>query len=199
MEAATMWNSLVRVGLAAVALSASSAFAQFGNPAFTPPGIVEERPGVPAPHQPNQTDRLFTVLIADGGLAEVAFGQEAGGRASMPLVREFAQRMVADHGKGNQQVQMLAKANAIVLPAELGSDHKVVLGQLQKLTGRAFDLRYAQSQVEDHQKALQLLEWEIDGGQDPDLKTFAIATLPVIMDHLKAAQALLAKVQIGGN
>ncbi len=192
-----MWNSLVRGGLAALALSASSAFAQFGNPAFMPPGIAEERPGVPAPHQPNQTDRLFAVLIADGGLAEVTFAQEAIARGSLPAVREFAQRMVNDHTKANQQVQMLAKANSIILPGELGSDHKVVFGQLQQLSGSAFDLRFARSQVEDHQKALQLLEWEIDGGQDPDLRTFAISNLPIILDHLKAAQAMLAKVQLG--
>jgi putative membrane protein len=48
--------------------------------------------------------------------------------------------------------------------------------------------------VQDHQKAAQLLEWEIGSGQDTQLKSFAAETLPVVLQHLQMARNLQAQM-----
>src|SRR4051794_24801466 len=72
---------------------------------------------------------------------------------------------------------------------------------LEKLEGDAFDISYIRSQVVDHQKTAQLLEWEIGFGEDADVQRFASATLPVL-EHLQAArdlQAELARLALANN
>ena len=69
---------------------------------------------------------------------------------------------------------------------------------LEKLSGRPFDLAYMDSQIQDHQKTAQLLEWEIGSGQDPALKKFASEALPTVLQHLRLAQDLKAQLTGGG-
>jgi putative membrane protein len=79
-------------------------------------------------------------------------------------------------------------------PADLDKDHKVMLEQLGKVDGRAFDAAYIRGQVVDHQRSAQLYEWIIDSGQDPRLASYAMATLPVVLRHLEMAKALQAQL-----
>ena len=46
----------------------------------------------------------------------------------------------------------------------------------------------------DHQKAVQLLEYEIGSGQDVELKSFAAEILPIVLQHLRTAQDLQAEL-----
>ena len=46
----------------------------------------------------------------------------------------------------------------------------------------------------EHQKTVQLLAWEIDSGQDAEIKQFAAATLPTVMHHLEMARNLVAEL-----
>ncbi len=66
--------------------------------------------------------------------------------------------------------------------------------QLEQLSGAEFDRAYLQGQVADHQKAMQLLEWEIGSAQDTALKSFASETLPVVLEHLQLAQDIQAQM-----
>jgi putative membrane protein len=63
--------------------------------------------------------------------------------------------------------------------------------ELERLSGPDFDIAYMRAQVQDHQKAAQLLEWEIGSGQDMELVHFASETLPEVLDHLQMAQHLI--------
>jgi putative membrane protein len=173
-------------------LLAIPASAQIGNPAGMKPGTPESAPGIPAPHQLNTQDRLFIMLVGAGGLAEVEFGRLAQEKAQNPAVKNFARRMVEDHEAANEQLSSLAEAAGVTPPKELDPEHKAMRGQLQKLSGRQFDFAYMQGQVQDHQKTVQILEWELGSGQDPALKNFAAKPLPKIYDHLRMAQSVQA-------
>jgi putative membrane protein len=60
---------------AAIVLAGFSALAQIGNPAGMGVDTKMARPGIPAPHQTNNQDRLFAQLAASGGLAEIELGR----------------------------------------------------------------------------------------------------------------------------
>lgn len=177
-----------------LALLPAAAVAQIGNPAGMAPDTRMEAPGKPAPNQTNYQDRLFAHLASSGGMAEVEFGRLAAEKAANTRVKEFAQRMVEDHGKANDTLKGLADKSKIPLPDELGPDHQKQRAELEKLEGAAFDLAYMQGQVVEHQKTVQLLAWEIDSGQDAEIQRFAAATLPTVMRHLEMARDLVAEL-----
>jgi putative membrane protein len=169
-----------------VALLAVPAAGQEGNPAFMTPET--------GPKQPNTTDRVFVHAAAIGGMAEVEFGRLAGQKAQNGAVKEFARRMVDDHSKANDRLIGLAKEDGIAVPKEVDEEHKEMRQRLTTANGAEFDLAYLQGQVIEHQKTVQLLEYEIGSGQDTDLKSFAAEILPIVLQHLRAAQALQAEM-----
>jgi putative membrane protein len=183
---------LIVAGLVAVAVVPAAA--QMGNPAGRTPGTPQSEPGQPAPHHPNAQDRLFVYLAHTGGLAEVAAGRSAEKRASSAAVRDFARRMVQDHSKANEQLVPLAKAANIPLPETPDPDHRAQQSELDKLSGAAFDRAYMQQQLVGHQKMTTILQWQIGSGQDPALQRHATQNLPIVLEHLRMAQVIIAEL-----
>lgn len=167
-------------------------FAQIGNPGFMAPDTRFDAQGMPEPNQPNANDVLFAQLVAEGGMAEVALAQLAVERAGAEAVTDFANRMIEDHSAANDELAGLAEASGIPLPDGLNAEHQAMRDRLEGMEGAEFDLAYMRGQIVDHQKTTQLLMWEITAGQDADLQRFAAATLPTILDHLRAAQGIVA-------
>ncbi|TPI45311.1 DUF4142 domain-containing protein, partial [Mesorhizobium sp. B3-1-1] len=64
----------------------------------------------------------------------------------------------------------------------------------QKLALVEFDLAYISGQIVDHQKTVQLLEWEIGSGRDPDVQHFASDILPAVLEHLRMARDIRSKL-----
>lgn len=176
----------------AVAALPPAGLAQIGNPGFFAPDTRFDAPGQPAPNQPNANDVLFAQLVAEGGRAEVAFAELAAEKADADAVGDFASRMIDDHSAANDRLAGLAEDSGIPLPEGLNPDHEAMLAELEGLEGRDFDLAYMRGQVVDHQKATQLLIWEINAGQEGELQRFASDTLPTILEHLRLAQEIVA-------
>jgi putative membrane protein len=182
-----------------VVLLTAPATAQPGNPAGMAPLTPQEAPGKPAPHQPNQADRLFVRQAAMGGLAEVELGKLAAQKGQSDAVKDFARLMIEDHVKANERLSALAEQAGLTPPKEIDQEHRAVRDRLEKLSGAEFDRAYIQSQLQDHQKTAQLLEWEIGSAQDPALKSFAAETLPVVLRHLRRAQEIAAELTGGAS
>lgn len=179
---------------AAALLCANPAVGQIGNPAGVMPGSEQAAPGVPAPHETNVQDRLFTRLAAAGGKAEVEIGQLAQQKALRQGVKDFARMMIEDHTKANEKLANLAQGAGIPLPAGLDPDHLAMRAKLEKLSGADFEVNYMLAQIEDHQKTAQLLKWEIGSGQNALLQQFAAEVLPTVLGHLRRAQMLAAEL-----
>src|SRR5690242_2717500 len=60
-------------------------------------------------------DRTFLQKVAIGGHKEVAIAKMAVERASSSEVKSFAQRLVDDHSKANEEVQALASQKGVTL------------------------------------------------------------------------------------
>ena len=52
-------------------------------------------------------------------LAEIQLGQLALQKSTNPKVRQFAQKMVDDHSKANDQLRQVASANGLTVPEDL--------------------------------------------------------------------------------
>lgn len=167
-----------------VALMVTQAIAQIGNPAGVAPDTKEQATGIPAPPQANQADRTFAVQIATGGMAEIELSRLAEQRSKIDAVKALACRMIQDHSKANEELGSLASRDHIALEQRLDLEHAEDRDRLASLNGALFDLEYLRLQQQDHQRAVQLLEYEVGSGQDMDLQQFASRILPVIFAHL---------------
>jgi putative membrane protein len=129
-----------------------------------------------------------------GGRAEVEAGKLAARKAQTPSVKDFANHMVSAHSSAGERLSALVKTDGYFAPSQLDMDHRVQMDQLQKATGKSFDELYIRAQIVDHQKSAQLYEWIIDNGQDPRLQSFAMDSLPAVLQHLESAKMILAQL-----
>jgi putative membrane protein len=141
------------------------------------------------------SDEKFVENAASGGMAEVRLGQLAEDKAQSPAVKNFAKRMVADHGKANNELKETASKENITLPASESARDRATYERLSKLSGAAFDRAYAREMVTDHTKDVSEFQREARSGKNGALKNFASSKTPVLEDHLKMAQEMQKQVE----
>ncbi|PSB33893.1 DUF305 domain-containing protein [Chlorogloea sp. CCALA 695] len=165
------------------------------TPTTTPSPLSSPTPTPTTPTNPgvrsslSQFDKQFMVEAAQGGMAEVAFGKIATQKASSNVVKEYARRMVVEHTKANNELKALAKQKGVTLPTTIGKKNEDLKQKLSKLSGAKFDQEYMkEAGLKSHTEQAQLFERQVARGQDPDVKSFAAKTLPVVQKHLQHAQ-----------
>lgn len=139
-------------------------------------------------------DQTFVTKAGGSGMYEVEISKLAMDKASDPAVKEFAQMMVTDHTKANDELKQLAESKGASVPPALPKDKQAVIDKMSKLSGAKFDKAYHdQVGIKDHKTDIALFEKEAKSGQDPDLKAWADKTLPVLKTHLQHAQDMKPK------
>jgi putative membrane protein len=199
-------KKMMAYGTAVLALAAAPVFAQTGSPAGQTSGQTSGQTGSMQTSRPGGTadsmrasspDHMFVMEAAQGGMAEVALGRLASQKASNDRVKQFGQRMVADHSKANDELKAVAQAKSITIPADLDAKHKATQDRLSKLSGAEFDRAYIQEMVADHQKDVADFRKEAQGGSDSAVKAFAAKTLPTLEEHYKMVQDINSSLRSG--
>jgi putative membrane protein len=142
-----------------------------------------------------EADQTFVEKVAQDNIAEMDLGELAKEKAQSDEVKQFAQRMIDDHGKAQEQLEPIAQSKGAVVPTEAGEEHSKIRAELAELEGEEFDQKYMAAMAEDHQKAVDLFQKQAEEGQDPELKSFAEQTLPIIKEHLTQAQSMVQQAQ----
>ena len=144
------------------------------------------------------SDRELMQTMARQGLAEVEIGRIAETNAESPEVKQFARQMIEDHGKANRELQVIAARKGITLPTEPDAAHEQELAVAKKTRGAEFDKLYAnEAALEDHAAAKQVFQDAAKNAEDPELRSFAQKTLPVIEQHFQMAQQLHRSINGG--
>ena len=135
------------------------------------------------------SDAQFLHQAAHGGFAEVEGSRLAQRKATHPLLRSFAERMIEDHLRSNAELARLAESKGVELPRAPSAAQKGRLRALSSLDGLAFDRQYIdQMGVMAHENTMALYRQASANAKDPDVKAFATRTLPVLNQHLDAAR-----------
>lgn len=195
-------NMIAGVAALALVFGAGPAFAQYSR-AQAP---EERHPDSTSDQGSSQTDREsaqkssantkaagdenFAKKAAEGGMAEMKFGQLAQEKGSHPAVKDFGRRMVRDHSKANEELKSAASTQSIALPNEPDKQDQATYDRLSKLSGEAFDRAYARDMVKDHSKDVSEFQKEAKNGQDQAIKNFAAQTLPTLQSHLDQARQM---------
>lgn len=147
--------------------------------------------------KPSKSDDNFMKKVAEDGLAEVELGNLAVQKASNPEVKQFAQMVVDDHTKADQQLQGLASSKSVTLPDKPGMKERTEKDRLERTSGAKFDKAYMDHVVKDHQNDVNAFRDEIQSGHDSAVKDFAQKTLPKLEEHLQKAESVDAAMKSG--
>ena len=143
------------------------------------------------------TSNDFVDSAAAGGIAEVETSRLALEKSSSADIKAFANMMITDHSKANDELAALAKKNDIEVP-----DSTTLVKQAKEkildLRDESFDAAYANNQVKAHEETIELFKKQANTVTDDkvkgatDLKGFAQKMLPALEKHLAAAKQLQA-------
>jgi putative membrane protein len=147
------------------------------------------------PASPDQ----FVMKASESGLAEVNLSRLAEERASDPEVKKFAQHMVQDHTKANQELLGVVNRKQLRAAQQMDRKHQELMDKLTQMRGADFDRAYMDAMVKDHEETVSLFQAASKGMDDSDLKGFASKTLPTLQEHLKMAKEVRDKAKGGGT
>jgi putative membrane protein len=140
--------------------------------------------------QVNTEDFVNKVAISD--MTEIQSSQLTLSRSPDADTKPFAEKMVKDHQQTSAELKSLIDGGKVhaTLPKALDAEHQKLLDALKATQGKQFDEAYDLMQVEAHEKAVALVEEYARDGDNPDLKSWAMKTLPHLQEHLAMAKRL---------
>ena len=145
-------------------------------------------------------DRKFIEEAAGSGMFEVQAAQLAARQASDPKVKSFAEMLVDQHTKANDDLVKLANAKRVELSAAPPRDMRRDLEKLGKKQGQEFDTEFVREVgIKAHEKNIKAFEKAGKDTKDTELKAFIDKTLPTLKEHLAMAQKLPQAGKQGGE
>lgn len=136
------------------------------------------------------TPAMFVTNAAIGGMYEVEAGRIAAQRSTNPRIKAFGEKMVADHGKANEELKPIAAAANLTVPTALDQRHQGLIDNLRGATDQDFDRVYLQQQEAAHNETAMMLETYGRTGDHEGLKGWAAKTLPVVHAHARTVDGL---------
>lgn len=144
-------------------------------------------------HAANEVESIstddFVEEASAKGIAEIETAKLALEKARSEDVKGFAQMMIDDHRRANQQLGELAKSKDLEVSddAELINQAKAMVLQLR--SEESFDKAYMNNQVVAHQQTIELFRRGVKV-DDEEIAAFARETLPKLEQHLQHAERI---------
>jgi putative membrane protein len=136
-------------------------------------------------------DRKFIETAAGSGMFEVQVSQLAASKATDANVKSFASMLVDHHTAANNELTKIANARGVELPAAPPRALRRDIEKLGKKSGDEFDRDYVRNVgIKAHEKDIKMFQRASKDVKDAELKAFVDKTLPVIREHLAAAEKL---------
>lgn len=143
------------------------------------------------------TVETFVDQASAKGIAEIEAGHLALRESSEPHVKRFARTMVSEHSAINRNLIRLAQSKDIPVADEAELINKAKLTMLKVRDGESFDIAYARNQITTHEEAINLFQKAVFLA-DADISKFAEKNLPVLQEHRRMAETLLATIKPAG-
>ena len=137
----------------------------------------------------DRASQRFITKAIEGNLAEVEMGKLAQEKGSSEGVRAYGQMLQQDHSAAAQKSTVVATQMGITPPREPNKTQKAMHHSLARLSGAAFDTKFAAEMVKDHKKEIGEYE-KAAKKQNSPASGYAAETLPTLRKHLETAQSL---------
>lgn len=142
-------------------------------------------------------DPSFLAKAHQSNVGEILLARQALSKSTNPAVRQFAQHMVDDHTKADNELMQLAMQEGIRLanavPAEFFLSYRI----FAELSGTLFDRAYMEANVKAHTDAVSTFVHYANNEADPEQRAYAAATLPSLQQHLNDATQIRDSISAG--
>jgi putative membrane protein len=142
------------------------------------------------------TDTRIAAIAVTANKVDIEAGRLAMRKSRNVAVKNFASDMISDHTSANKQAAALAQKLGLSPEANdfsrsLAQGGQDNLANLKPLTGKEFDLAYAEHEVVYHQQVLAALKEKlIPSAQNAELKSLLESVRTLVAAHLDHAQEL---------
>lgn len=135
-------------------------------------------------------DSKFIHETVAGELMEVRLGEIAGKRATNTEVKQFAQRMVTDHQKlENQWIDMASKHGMPIKPG-LGPRHEAKVSYVQRAGAKVFDREFMTMMIGVHEDRVPYFEKQGMSAHSDPVRKLVSYELPILREHLLDAKRI---------
>lgn len=142
----------------------------------------------------NLSDEAFVKEAAQIDSFEIAASQAAEGKNIESPYKAYARTIIADQQSLDNGLRStlagLHEAAPPQGPPALDERRAGTLKALQSAAGRQFEQQYRSSQFQEQREAIELFHNYARSGHNQGLKQWAAAALPVLQNHLGAAEKL---------
>ena len=111
-------------------------------------------------------------------------------QSTFPEVRSYAQAMVTDHGKANEELKVLATNSNLSLPESLSATSQQKYYAIAEKDGEDFDRAYAEAMVADHKETIENFYVEANKESKSEISEWAKAKVPILEHHLMMAKKM---------
>jgi putative membrane protein len=141
-------------------------------------------------------DAQIAAIVATANQIDIDNGKLAKETSDNEEVKQFASRMIEDHGAVNAAALDLVNRLGVT-PEEsdtsrsLAKSARETRDRLSSLSGAAFDRAYVDNEVAYHEAVIQMLDQTlIPSAQNAELKALLVKARPTFVTHLEHARAL---------
>lgn len=136
----------------------------------------------------------FVKSAAIGDLYEIASARLALQRARSDEVKAAARQMIADHTTSTHHMRSALRMNSSQglppPPVEMDERRKGMIDHLEAAPDDRFDETYLDQQILAHKETVDLMTGFRDHGDNPQLRSLAAGTAPVVTRHLTHMEGL---------
>lgn len=168
-----------------ITLLSKTTVALFAAVLLVPHGMAAEKDTL------NATDVKFVKHEAAAGMAVVKLADLGVKKAERADVKAFAEMIVTDHTKANQELKQLATTKGVELSAVIDPTHASTFQKLEKYSGADFDKEFLAEMVSSHKKCVSNFEESSKDAKDSDLKMWVDKMLPALKAHLEKSKELM--------
>jgi putative membrane protein len=133
---------------------------------------------------------VFVQIATSGNNFEIESSRLLLARSEHPQIRDYAQRMIEQHGMMAEMLGSLPEASTRT-PGAMNDSHTDRLLTLRRQESvDMLNRYYVEQQIEAHEWSVRAYETFAANGEVPALKAYAQRFLPMMREHLQAARAL---------
>jgi putative membrane protein len=157
------------------------------------PQLVQAEPGTyerSGTTHISHRDASFIREAAAGNAAEIGLAELTLRKSQDSQVRDYAQRLLRDHRQSDRELQQIAQARGIEWPVPVKKSDARAMERFDRMEGAAYDRMVMNHWVKDHRTDIKEYDSAAKHARDPQVKQFAITSLPTLRDHLSRAEAI---------
>jgi putative membrane protein len=132
----------------------------------------------------------FLVEALRTSLAEARMGELATQQSYDSRVRDYGTKLKSDHTAHASEIERLLEPLGVAIPTEPSAEALAQQAALARLSGEEFDAAFVQAMIWTHTEAVEKYGAQTHANPDRSLHDFAASSLPMLREHLAAAEAL---------